>query len=75
MSQAEVTVETMGERVKRMRNERSWTQRDLADSAGVSHGVISHIETARNFPSLRIIMAVARGFDVPVAQLLENCAE
>lgn len=38
------TKETLGERVRRYRDERSWTLTELAEKAGVSKGYLSDIE-------------------------------
>jgi len=49
-------------RVKELRQERGWTQQDLADAVGVSRQSINSIECDRYVPSLPLALAFARVF-------------
>ena len=62
----------MGQRVKRLREAREWSQPDLAKRAKVSQAYIAELErgTKRN-PSLRITVRLAKALGVPVTALLE----
>jgi transcriptional regulator with XRE-family HTH domain len=62
----------MGQRVKRLREAREWSQPDLAKRAKVSQAYIAELErgTKRN-PSVRIAVRLAKALGVPVAALLE----
>lgn len=52
-----------------MRNERRWTQADLATRVGTSRQTINSIETGRFEPSLGLALKLARLFGQPVETL------
>jgi len=54
---------TVTNRVKDLRNERGWTQQDLAEAVGVSRQSINSIERNRYIPSLPLALEFARIFD------------
>lgn len=49
-------------RVKELRNERGWTQQELAELVGVSRQSINSIERNRYVPSLPLALGFARVF-------------
>jgi putative transcriptional regulator len=56
-------------RLRAARDERRWTQADLAAHVGVSRQTINSIETGRFEPSLSLALKLARLIDVPVEAL------
>lgn len=54
---------TIRNRVKELRNERGWTQAELADAVGVSRQSINSIERERYVPSLPLALTFARVFN------------
>lgn len=54
---------TVRNRVKELRNERGWTQAELADAVGVSRQSINSIERERYVPSLPLALTFARIFN------------
>ena len=50
-------------RIKEFRNEKGWTQQELADKVGVSRQSINSIERDRYVPSLPLALTFARVFD------------
>ena len=52
-------------RVKELRNDRGWTQQQLADAVGVSRQSINSIECNRYVPSLPLALTFARVFGRP----------
>ena len=56
-------------RVKELRDGRSWTQQQLADAVGVSRQSINSIERDRYVPSLVLALTFARIFDRSVDQI------
>jgi len=49
-------------RIKEFRNEKGWTQQELADKVGVSRQSINSIERDRYVPSLPLALTFARVF-------------
>jgi len=54
----------IGEKLRRLRERRYMTQRELAEKAGVSADTIVKLETDRAEPRLRTIRALAEALDV-----------
>ena len=58
--------------LRRMREEKGWTQRDLAKQAKVTPGYVAQLEMGvRKNPSLETLKRLAKALGVPVAALLE----
>lgn len=55
-------LESIGQRIARMRAEKNWTQERLAARIGVSRVAISHIEMGLSIPSERTIALLAGSF-------------
>ena len=56
-------------RVKDLRNDRGWTQQQLADAVGVSRQSINSIERDRYVPSLPLALLFARVFACPTDRI------
>jgi putative transcriptional regulator len=56
-------------RVKDLRNDRGWTQQQLADAVGVSRQSINSIERDRYVPSLPLALQFARVFACPTDRI------
>lgn len=50
--------------IRQLREERGWTQQQLAFEMGVSISAVSGLESRRNQPSLDMIQKVLQVFDV-----------
>lgn len=60
-----------GEAVKRLREARDWTQRELSDRADMPQATISRMERGVNDnPTQRTLEKLAEAFDISVSQLL-----
>ena len=59
-----------GEILRKLRNDRNWSQAKLAKRLGISASIIAHYESGERFPSLENLMAVARQFGVSTDYLL-----
>jgi putative transcriptional regulator len=58
-------------RVRELREERGWTQQELADKVGVSRQSINSIERDRYVPSLVLALTFARVFDCPIDKIFK----
>ena len=59
-----------GERLKKLRFMRGWTQPELAAYAGVSNALISHLETGKHAPVLTTLHKLRQALDVSWNTLL-----
>lgn len=59
-----------GERVKRLRENRGWSQRELARKLGVNHTYLGKIERRDNNQSMDILFKLKELFDVSFDYLL-----
>jgi transcriptional regulator with XRE-family HTH domain len=55
--------------VSKLRRAKGWTQEDLAERADVHRSYLAAIETGARNPTLDIIVKLANGLHVPVAEL------
>lgn len=62
--------ETLGERIRRLRQEKGWTQRELARRAGLKPAAISKYELGIYQPSLAVLIAIADALGTTTDHLL-----
>lgn len=55
---------TLGDTVRRLRDASGLTQDELAGAAGITASHLSHIESGRREPSLRVLREIARSVEV-----------
>lgn len=58
--------------VLRMRVQRGWTQKELAEHAGISQPRIAEIESARSNPRVDTLDKIARALNVQVSSLFHH---
>lgn len=61
--------ESLGNRLREMREEHGWTQAELAARIGVSRKTVNTIENRVFVPSTLIALKLARALDMPVEEL------
>ncbi len=61
-----------GEKLKRLRQEKNWTQPDLAERLGIEQSWLSKIENDKSLPSSELLDKIAESFDLTLQQLLED---
>jgi putative transcriptional regulator len=59
----------MKNRLRELRQERDWSQGDLADELGVSRQTINAIETEKYDPSLPLAFSIARLLKRPIEKI------
>ena len=64
--------EQLGMRIKFLRNQRKWSQEDLAFEANVNKNYISDLENGRRNPSLDILERIAVAFGISLADLFRG---
>ena len=63
---------TFAEKIKKLRNDKSMTQEELAEIVFVSRVAVSKWETGRGYPNIDSLQQIAKVFDVSVDSLLST---
>ncbi|MHB1651372.1 MAG: helix-turn-helix domain-containing protein [Desulfitobacteriaceae bacterium] len=63
---------SIGERIKRLRKRKGWTQARLAKVTGLSASYISAIEEGRDHPRIKAIAIIASCLEISLQTLLEE---
>lgn len=58
--------------LKRLRSEKRFSQRELAEKAGVSQGGIAAMEVGRATPTLHYLLVVSQALDADLSELLSR---
>src|SRR5579872_6858875 len=67
--------EIMGRVIRRERQDRRLTIKELGDKAGLSEIYVGEIERGQKYPSAKVLESLASALDMTVADLLELIAE
>ncbi|MEO7018555.1 MAG: helix-turn-helix transcriptional regulator [Ktedonobacteraceae bacterium] len=67
--------EIMGRVIRRTRQERHLTIKELGEKAGLSEIYVGEIERGQKYPSSRVLESIAQALDMDIADLLELVAE
>jgi transcriptional regulator with XRE-family HTH domain len=57
-------------RIRHLRMQRGYTQRELAERAGITQEYLSAIERGSRVPSLEVFLILAEALDIPPSVLL-----
>lgn len=71
MVESKLVMGTIRNRVRELRLERGWTQKQLAEAAEVSRQSVNSIECNRYVPSLELALTFARIFERPTDSIFE----
>jgi transcriptional regulator with XRE-family HTH domain len=63
---------SVGARVRQCREERRWTQEDLAERAELDRSYIAGIEAGLRNPSIKAVAKIASGLDLTLSELLQT---
>jgi len=66
----EVLIMSLGNKIKQLRQEKSWSQDELAFHASIDGRQISRYENDKVTPSVDVVIKLAKAFDVSVDYLL-----
>jgi len=67
--------EIMGRVIRRERQDRQLTIKELGDKAGLSEIYVGEIERGQKYPSSKVLENLANALDLDIAELLELMAE
>ena len=62
----------LGLNVRRLRDERGWSQEDYADRAGIHRTYVSDIERGRRNPTITVVEKLAVPFGIGASELLSG---
>jgi transcriptional regulator with XRE-family HTH domain len=60
---------TIGTRISQLRQDRGWTQKELADMVGIGSNHVSRIETGKMQPRRSTMKALAEAFEINLEDL------
>lgn len=60
----------LGKNVRRLREERGWSQEDYADRAGIHRTYVSDIERGKRNPTVTVVEKLAGPLEVTAGELL-----
>lgn len=61
----------LGRNVRRLREEKGWSQEDYADRAGIHRTYVSDIERGKRNPTVTVVERLAKPLDLPPGRLLD----
>jgi transcriptional regulator with XRE-family HTH domain len=61
----------LGRNVRRLREEKGWSQEDYADRAGIHRTYVSDIERGRRNPTVTVVEKLAKPLGVRAGELLD----
>lgn len=62
----------LGEQLRHLRKQQRRSLADVAGACGISLGLLSQVERGLSSPSIKVLQALAREYDVPVGHLLRD---
>jgi transcriptional regulator with XRE-family HTH domain len=62
----------LGDRIKRLRNKRGWTQVEMAEKVGIDRSFLADVERGKRNVSILNLDLIARGLRVSLSQLLSR---
>ena len=65
------SVEAFGLHLRKLREERGWSQQALADYADIAKLTVQRIEHAKGAPTLDVLVSLARALHLPLRELLD----
>jgi DNA-binding XRE family transcriptional regulator/molybdate-binding protein len=65
----------MNARIRELREERVWSQQELAEKAGVTRQLVSTVEAGRHSPNVMAALGLARAFGISVEELFSETAK
>lgn len=66
----DVLARAIGRRIREAREDRGWTQQDLADRTGIRRPNVARLERGSGLPNLATLLKVAAGLEIALEQLV-----
>ena len=65
----------ISQRIRKLRREREWTQKELGKRMGMDHRNLTKYETGATKPSVRVLKRFAEAFGITVDELVYDATE
>ncbi|WP_204376178.1 helix-turn-helix domain-containing protein [Hymenobacter coccineus] len=65
------SIAAFGAHLRKLREERGWSQQELADVADVTKKTVYRIETAQTAPTLDVLVCLAEGLEISLPALVD----
>ena len=62
----------LGNRIRKLREQRHWSQEEFADRCGLHRTAIGLLERAERIPRLDTLLTVSKGLGITVSDLLDG---
>ena len=62
----------LGERIRKLRKKRGWTQEIMAEKIGMDRSFIADLERGKRNITILNLVVLAQGFDITLSQLLSR---
>jgi len=62
----------LGDRIRRLRKKRGWTQAEMAERVGIDRSFLADIERGKRNVSILNVALIAKGLKVSLAQLFSR---
>ncbi len=62
---------TIGQKIRKLRRERDWTQAELGERAGINYRNITRYESGKLRPGLKVLRKLAAALEVPLDDFME----
>jgi transcriptional regulator with XRE-family HTH domain len=72
MSSTNVLCTELGNRIRRLRRKKGWSQIEMAAYLGINRGHLSDLERGRREIGLLMLQTIARGLDTTMAAILRG---
>lgn len=72
MAKKKTDIEIIGDNIRRIREEKRLSQKELAAAIGVAPTQYSRVETGKVMPALKTLIKIAKTLDVPLDALVNN---
>lgn len=66
------TIGNIGKKIRRLRQEKGLTIKELAEKAGVTKGFVSRVENVRTIPSLPVLLSIIQALEQEVADFFSD---
>jgi len=64
------SIQAFGQHLRQLREARGWSQQALADAADITKKTIYRMETAQTAPTLDVLVCLAEGLEISLAELV-----